>query len=1146
MKFSFAFLFIVVSLSAWAAELPEPEIVWEYSCGAKIKASPVLFPSVTEPTGVIANTEDGRIVLISGKGELLWERNLSPEGGDGVWADASAAVGDLDGDGTPEIVTAMLAGEVVVLNADGTERWRAPLEGAVTDWSSPCLADLDGDGCCEILLGDQSGWMNCFSGDGKRLWRLKIDDYQVSAAAFIKDPSGYPDKIIYGTENDHVVAVSPQGELLWVAQQNGQFGRTAPTAADLDGDGDYEVGVITSFNNPDSRLWVFDANDGSIHWTAKLNLHGYPAVAMGDIDGDGQNEVVVANRSDTVYCFNGDGMERWSIYTGGNSIAWTPAIADVTGDGRCEVIASTTHSNERGKAWFVINDQGALLGEYALPGGGPFAPLVADLDQDGRLDILVAGIDAGIVRCVTFGGKTDGARIEWASHRYDAQRQACVPATSMSDKAPPAADPAPLKADWAAPVVWGSNDLKPEWPACAGTRVVIEVSATDPLGRRITYVDDTSPAELPGTLPVDLVGNGEHSVVVRVWDPADWSGCAYAWSATVTLGGFNSFATRASKRLDSLAHTADALVASAPGTAKMLRERRAQRMGALDQLQARAETVGLEQARDADALVAAIKAFSAGIDEDVALARIAAEINESHPGLPFAVWEDHNPWDLTPVLLEGVSPSGDLVVELPLYQGEYESRALSLVNLEPVPVFLQVRAPAETRKAVLFYEPIDTLGRDGDFLPDALAELNSAKTLRLAPGEARRLWLTVNGKVLATGANELPLDVVTLAGTEHRIPVTIRANALALNLRDAPIYRVCNWSSPALLRSLDRGADAFLAAKEHGMNVSAIGVPTPGWDQDGKRATVDWNGLDADLDLIGPDGFLLVSGSGIGAPPGAEWGGVEHVNVQREWLRELAAHLESKGFGTDQWALYPVDEPGLFGGTKILEYVKIARHLKEALPSVPIYANPSGNVTTENMQPMMPLTDVWCPEQGLLRRQPELAEFFLATGKPVWSYEAPPDSKTQLPLGYYRANAWMAFQLGLQGTGFWAQLYSGSYFGGNDLWFAGKGVLFGANYEVGGNEVISRRWEAFRDGIEDVRAFLMLREAADAARDKGVQAGLVARADELLGAGIEHATRKPWPCGDPTRFLRDYEMDFAEIQQMRAEAAELTIGLRGS
>jgi hypothetical protein len=258
----------------------------------------------------------------------------------------------------------------------------------------------------------------------------------------------------------------------------------------------------------------------------------------------------------------------------------------------------------------------------------------------------------------------------------------------------------------------------------------------------------------------------------------------------------------------------------------------------------------------------------------------------------------------------------------------------------------------------------------------------------------------------------------------------------------------------------------------------------------------------------------------------------------------LAKHLESKGWGKDRWALYPVDEPGLYGGTRIQAFVEIARHFKEAMPDAPIYANPSGFVTCENMAAMVPLVDVWAPEQALMRRQPELAPFFLGTGKPVWCYEAPPDVKTLLPLGYYRSLSWMAFRLGLSGVGFWTQFYQGAQYGGNDLWSIGKGVLYGANYVVSGNEAISRRWEAFRDGIEDVRAFAMLRDAAESARLKGLHPEAVAAAERLLGEDIEEATRKPWPCGDPTRNLRDYEMDYEWILRMRREAAELTRTLK--
>ena len=1135
-------LFIgALTVSAGAAALPDPETVWEYRVEGGIKGTPVLFPTVEAPTGVLVNAADGRVILVSGKGAPAWEVDLTPGSEAGDWAEAPPAVGDLDGDGTPEIVAALLTGDVVVLGADGTERWRYPLEGAVTDWSSACLADLNGDGKCEIVIGDQSGWMTCLSGAGERLWRIKVDPYQVSPAAFIRDAGPCPDKIVYGTENDHVVAVSSAGQLLWVAQQVGQFGRTAPTAADLDGDGDYELGVLTSFNNPDSRLWVFDADDGSVAWSAKLNLHGYPAVAMADLEADGSMEVVVANRSNTVYCFNGDGTERWHTYTGGHAICWTPAIADIDGDGQCEVITGTRDANERGKSWFVLDAEGHIKGEFALAGDADMAPLVGDLDQDGRIDIVLASMQAGVLRCVTFGGPTESARIEWASHRRDAARQACVPAKTISQREPMPSVPAELRANWKEPVVWGRNELTVAWPTLGTDRAVIEVAATDPLGRREAHVKDVSPAELPDTLSIDLVGTGKHTVNVRILDPEAANQCTFEHTEQVVLKGFEGFTARVSNHLDSLNTVADALGDKAPSTAQMLRERRARRMGALEQLAERAKETDLSHAPNADTLTRAIVGFTKAVDEDLELARIAVAINETQPGLTFAVWEDPNPWDLTPPLLEGGQPSGTVSIQIPLYLGEYESRCLSLLNLEQKPVCLQVRLPEEVRESIRLYECIETLGRDGDWLPDALAEPNSAHTLHLAPGEARRLWVTLNGRTMAPGMNEIAFEVVSLGGSEDRIPVHIQAEVSTLDIRHAPLYRSCNWSSPARLRqSLTHGKRVIRNAIEHGMNVHVMGAPVPGWKEDGARASADWTEFDADLDLIGPEAFILISGQGIAAPPGTEKFGPEHVAAQHTWLQELADHLASRGFGKDRWALYPVDEPGLYGGTKIKLYEDIARHLKEAMPDVPIYANPSGNITRENMTGMVPLTDVWCPEQALLRRQPDLAEFFLSTGKPVWSYEAPPDSKTQLPLGYYRANAWMAFTLGLHGTGFWTQLYTGSHYGGNDMWFAGKGVLFGANYESSGNEVISRRWEAYRDGLEDVRAFLMLRNAADAARAKGIHAEEVAHADALLSKDVAEATRKAWPCGDPTRFLRDYEMDYAEILRIRAEAETLT------
>ncbi len=272
----------------------------------------------------------------------------------------------------------------------------------------------------------------------------------------------------------------------------------------------------------------------------------------------------------------------------------------------------------------------------------------------------------------------------------------------------------------------------------------------------------------------------------------------------------------------------------------------------------------------------------------------------------------------------------------------------------------------------------------------------------------------------------------------------------------------------------------------------------------------------------------------MATPEGSEEYGEIHLKAQRAWLKEFSEHLASMGWGKDRWALYPYDEPGLFGGTEVL--TRIARHFKTAMPDVPIYANPAGGVTLTNFEAMLKDIDVWCPEQQLLRRQPELAEYFKATGKPVWSYEAPGEVKSLYPLGYYRANAWMAVQLGLTGCGFWIQSYNVD----NDLWLTEDRNEWGANYVSPGGEVISRRWEAWRDGSEDARAFMRLDAAAKQAEAAGAHAEALARVARLMD-DVKAATAKAWVTNDITRFLVNYDLDYGEVLRIRRETAELTL-----
>ena len=91
-------IFLLVHI-AISGEFPDPQIVWEYDAGEPLVGSPVFFPSVKDPEGVIILLESGKSVFVSRNGKEVWQHDF------GEPVQATPAVGDLDGDGVSEIVT---------------------------------------------------------------------------------------------------------------------------------------------------------------------------------------------------------------------------------------------------------------------------------------------------------------------------------------------------------------------------------------------------------------------------------------------------------------------------------------------------------------------------------------------------------------------------------------------------------------------------------------------------------------------------------------------------------------------------------------------------------------------------------------------------------------------------------------------------------------------------------------------------------------------------------------------------------------------------------------------------------------------------------------------------------------------------------
>jgi hypothetical protein len=164
-----------------------------------------------------------------------------------------------------------------------------------------------------------------------------------------------------------------------------------------------------------------------------------------------------------------------------------------------------------------------------------------------------------------------------------------------------------------------------------------------------------------------------------------------------------------------------------------------------------------------------------------------------------------------------------------------------------------------------------------------------------------------------------------------------------------------------------------------------------------------------------------------------------------------------------------------------------------------------------------------------------------ASGKTVWMYECDDNAKHQSPLGYYRAQAWLAWRHQMTGIGFWSYCTSQ-----DDPWFVPK-LRYDYLLVYPGNGVVSsKRWEAVRDGIEDYGMLALLRQRLQA-NHPSAKAEDVAAAKRLLG---EQAARVGSFCTleddtalkdaatfDKRRSTEDER--WRDIQQLRREIARL-------
>jgi hypothetical protein len=321
------------------------------------------------------------------------------------------AVGDIDGDGLAEIVSATPGGQLVAFEHDGDPKWTSPAPGGTVDFGGVALADLDADGDVEIMLGGA-----VYDSAGAQLWSVNEDAGSgigsLVTAADLDDDGDL--EVIHGRSAYH-----HDGSPYYTTGLQPGF----PHVADFDGDPDPEIIVM----NPDGINLL--QHDGTVTWEGQRPT------------GDPPSPFTVWLKPGTVHDFDGDGDSDFATGSANNyttyvisaaapTILWQAPVLDLSGsaggtafDFLGDGIAEAMYADET--QLFVFDGMGnALLTTPRQSGTGLEYPVVADIDNDGSAEILVvsnfqpAGGSPALQAIRDVDDRWIQARRIWNQHAY--------------------------------------------------------------------------------------------------------------------------------------------------------------------------------------------------------------------------------------------------------------------------------------------------------------------------------------------------------------------------------------------------------------------------------------------------------------------------------------------------------------------------------------------------------------------------------------------------------------------------------------------------------------------------------------------------------------------------------------------------------
>lgn len=334
----------------------------------------------------------------------------------GVFGDG-IAIGDLDGDGQPDIIVPTDTAYIVAYHTDGSLVTASDIYGG-RSWGKVALyEDYDQEQACV-----NEGWGYAVTGRESReeLYRAELGH----SAAVYTDVDGD------GTFEVVVTALMADRTSHTKTNQLTLADTRYMTVFILNGDRSRYENKALGFDWSRAPRDLGQALKKVDRESVAAKVFSEPVCV--DLNGDGLQEILFNSYNGKLHCFSLDGTEHGSwpftlpkttadVY----EYATPPACVDLDGDGRPEVIFASWTDNEAESnigvngSLYVLSGEGELLASQSLhdgystyegrtphQNGVMAAPVVRDVDADGKYEVLLNTTYYGLCAYELDGGKT--------------------------------------------------------------------------------------------------------------------------------------------------------------------------------------------------------------------------------------------------------------------------------------------------------------------------------------------------------------------------------------------------------------------------------------------------------------------------------------------------------------------------------------------------------------------------------------------------------------------------------------------------------------------------------------------------------------------------------------------------------------------